>query len=154
MKGLIQNHQKKIAAIVIATPFVAGFEGLRQYVYRDPVGIPTFCFGETKNPEWGKRYSLAECHALKANRMQEFADGVAACLRVDVQPHRYAALVSFAYNVGTGAACSSSVVRRLNAGEGAAACDSLMLWTKARGIEFPGLVRRRAAEREMCRRED
>lgn len=149
-----RNAKRTAIAIAIATPFVAGFEGLRQYVYRDPVGIPTFCFGETKNPEWGKRYSLAECHALKAERMQEFADGVGRCLRVEVGPHRYAALVSFAYNVGTGAACGSSVIRRLNAGEGAVACDSLMLWTKARGIELPGLVRRRAAERDMCRRED
>jgi lysozyme len=42
------------------------------------------------------------------------------------------------------------VVRLINAGQTRAGCDALMKWNRAAGIVFPGLTRRRAAERELC----
>ena len=63
---------------------------------------------------------------------------------------RQVAMVSFAYNVGVGAYCGSSVARLLNAGQTRAACDALLKWNKAGGVVFPGLTRRRQAERELC----
>ena len=60
------------------------------------------------------------------------------------------ALVSFTYNIGGQAFCSSTLVRKLNAGDTVGACNELSRWTRAKGIELPGLVKRRAAERAMC----
>lgn len=138
------------AAVAIALPLVGAAEGLRQYVYRDPVGIPTFCFGETKNPEWGRRYSLAECQGLLSDRVEQAALEVQRCTTVPLAPHELAARASFAYNVGGAAYCGSTFARRTNAGHGAAACAELNRWVYARGIKLPGLVNRRAAERAMC----
>jgi len=64
------------------------------------------------------------------------------------------ALTSFAYNVGIGNACSSSVVRYLNQNQVQLGCDALMKWNKAAGITFPGLTTRRAKERELCLRDN
>lgn len=138
------------AAVALAVPCVAGFEGLRQYVYLDPVGIPTYCFGETANPEWGKRYSVAECQDMLTDRVAQAVAEVQACTRVPLQPHQLAALGSFTYNVGGRAYCNSTLARRVNAGDLPAACAELSKWIYARGVALPGLKNRRAAERAMC----
>lgn len=157
MRGLIQNHKKKVAAVAIATGMVAGSEGLRTLAYPDPAtrGEPwTVCYGRAYGIAPGDRFTVEQCKTMLGEDLSKFINGVTACLTVEVGPHRLAALTSFAYNVGVGAACKSGVVRRLNAGEGAAACDDLMKWNRAAGMVMKGLTRRRAEEREMCRRDD
>lgn len=151
---MIGKRKGKAAGVALAVGLVGGFEGLRHNVYLDPVKVPTYCYGETKNPVWGKRYSTEECNALLEGRLAEFAAGVEKCIKVEMPPHRWAASISLAYNIGTGAFCRSTYVRRLNAGEGAAACDSMLAFNKAKGRIFPGLERRRRAEVVQCRRED
>lgn len=151
---MISKHKGKAAGVALAVGLVGGFEGLRHNVYLDVVRVPTYCYGETKNPEWGRRYTTAECNALLEGRLAEFAEGVDKCVKVEMPPHRWAASISLAYNIGTGAFCRSTYVRRLNAGEGAAACDSMLAFNKAKGRIFPGLERRRQAEAAMCRRAD
>lgn len=141
-------------AAVIA--MVATFEGVRQTVYADPVGIPTVCFGSTKGltkEMVGKaRLSMEECKELLVDEVVEHEQGMRACLPTpDALPESvYAAMASFAYNVGTGAFCKSTAAKYLRAGNWRAACDELPKWVKARGITLPGLVKRRAAERAHC----
>lgn len=136
------------AAICIAC--VAGFEGLRTVAYRDPVGIPTICFGETRGVKLGQRTTAEECKDLLASRLTEFDAAIARCVKVPLPDARRAALVSFAYNVGTSAFCGSTLVKKLNAGDTFKACDELLRWTKAGGITLPGLVKRRQAEHNLC----
>jgi lysozyme len=141
---------KKARWATIAVGIVACFEGLRTYVYLDPVGIPTYCFGETLNPKPGKKYTVSECEDLLADRLQEFDQGMMACVRVPLRDETRAALVSFTYNVGIGAFCKSTLARKLNAGDTVGACNELTKWNRARGITLPGLTRRRAEERALC----
>lgn len=145
------KNSLKGAALAALVMMVGGFEGLRTYAYRDPVGIPTICFGETRNVHMGDHKTPEECKALLSSRLVEFASGVDKCLVVPVPDKTYAAFVSFAYNVGVGAFCKSTLVKKANAEDIVGACDELLKWTKARGIELPGLVARRKAERELCR---
>lgn len=142
--------QKGTAAAALAISLVGGFEGLRLSAYRDVVGVATVCYGETRGVTMGDRHSKAECDAMLLKGLQEFEAGVLACTKVAMPERRQVAMVSFAYNVGTGAYCRSSVARLLNAGQPRAACDALLKWNKAGGITFPGLTRRRQAERELC----
>lgn len=135
-----------LAMCVVA---VGSFEGLRTVAYRDPVGIPTICFGETKGVKMGDKSTVDDCKALLAERLLEFSEGVERCIHVPMSDSRKAAMVSFAYNVGTGAFCKSTLVKRINAGD-PNACDDLRKWTTAKGITLPGLVKRREEERKMC----
>jgi len=146
------TKRKAAGWAVIAVVCVGGFEGLRTVAYRDPVGIPTICFGSTTGVKMGDRKTVDECKALLAEELEAFARGVDACLKVPVSDTRKAALVSFAYNVGTGAFCKSTLVRKLNAGD-PNACDELLRWTSAKGITLPGLVNRRKEERALCLRD-
>ncbi len=131
---------------------VGTFEGLRTYAYRDPVGIPTICFGETRGVKMGDKATVAECKEMLGTALIEFEMGMRACLRApDALPDgAYMAFISFAYNVGTGAFCKSTLARKANAGDIRGACNELPKWATARGIKLPGLVKRREAERQLC----
>lgn len=148
--------RRRNAALAIALPLVAGGEGLRQYVYRDPVGIPTYCFGETKNPEWGKRYTIEECKGLLSDRVGQSIDEVEACVP-GLPPSMLAAFASANYNLflGGGGFCRSGMARKSNLGDRAGGCAVLLQYTKATlpggaKIELPGLVKRRREEYELC----
>ena len=144
------QHRKKVAATALCASLVCGFEGLRHTVYYDVIGVPTYCVGETKNPQRGHVYSTQECMTILEGRLAEFQAGVDACVHVPVPDKREAALVSLAYNIGVGAFCRSSVVRDLNAGNVRVACNDFMKFNRAGGVVFPGLTRRREAERKLC----
>lgn len=152
-----QQHRRKAAiggisaaAIAAAALIVPNFEGTRFRVYRDVVGIPTYCTGETKNPNWNHVYTKAECNTILEGRLAEFDAGVRSCVTVDLPVNRETAYISLAYNIGIGAFCRSSVVRHENEGEPGAACDAMLAFDKAGGRVISGLQKRRKAEHALC----
>jgi lysozyme len=56
------------------------------------------------------------------------------------------ALVDFCYNLGVGRLQSSTLRRKVNAGDMDGAKEQLMRWVRGGGRVLPGLVKRRAAE--------
>jgi lysozyme len=147
---VLQRSRQAAGWCAIAVACVSGFEGLRTAAYSDPVGIPTICFGETKGVRLGDRATVDECKAMLADSLQIANRGVDSCVRVFLPDERRAALVSFTYNVGVQNLCSSTLVRKLNAGDTVGACNELLRWNRAKGIVLPGLTKRREAERQMC----
>lgn len=137
-----------IAAFLAA--FVGGWEGLRTEAYRDIVGVPTICYGETKGVRLGDKKTKAECNAMLLERLAEFEDGLDRCLVVPVPDKTKVAFVSWAYNVGLGAACRSTLVRKANAGDLVGACNELPRWNRAGGKVVKGLTNRRKAEQRLC----
>ncbi len=137
-------------AITLAVGLVSVFEGVRTYAYRDPVGIPTICFGHTEGVKMGDRHTLPACKTLLAEDIKIYADGIKTCVKVQMPDTRAAALISFAYNVGIEAACKSNVVRFINAGRTQLGCDKLLSYRFAHGIALPGLTTRRKKERAYC----
>lgn len=146
----MNETKKRVAWVVIATSAVAGFEGVRQVAYRDPVGIPTICFGETQGVKMGDRRTMDECRAMLADSLEIANKAVDRCVSAPLNDNQRAALVSFTYNVGAGNLCRSSLVRKMNSGDMIGGCNELPLWVYAKGVKLPGLVKRREAEREMC----
>ena len=143
---------KKGSIILVAlTGLVGGFEGLREYAYRDPVGIPTICFGETRGVQMGDHKTTADCKAMLGDRLIVLSTGVDKCLVVPVPDKTYEAYVSLAYNIGVKAFCGSTVVRRANTEDVLSSCDAILLWNKAGGFVLPGLDKRRHVERDLCR---
>lgn len=139
-----------VTAVTIST--VSLWEGRVYTPYYDVVGVKTVCDGHTGADIEDREYTDAECDALLAKDLVQHADKVLACVQVPINVNQHAALTSWAYNVGTGAACKSSAMRRLNAGDYNGFCDGLLAWDKAGGKTYRGLTRRRHAERELCLR--
>lgn len=143
------SKKQKAGWAALAVVLVGGFEGLRTQAYRDAVGIPTLCYGETRGVKMTDKRTVNECKEMLEERLLEFHEGVQKCIKAPMSDNRRAAVVSFAYNVGTGALCRSTFADRLNRGD-PNACDELLKWTKAGGRELKGLVNRRQAERKLC----
>lgn len=138
------------AVVTLLVGLVGGFEGIRQKAYQDVVGVWTVCYGETEGVKPNDRYTLDQCKEMLRESLVKYADGIENCVKVKLPDKRYVALVSFTYNVGVKAACKSSVVRLINAGQTRAGCDALLKWDRAAGIRFPGLTKRRQKERALC----
>jgi GH24 family phage-related lysozyme (muramidase) len=79
-----------------------------------------------------------------------YEKGLDRCLKADVPIGAKIAFVSWTYNVGVGAACRSTLVRKANAGDLVGACNELPRWNRAGGKVIRGLTNRRVSEREMC----
>lgn len=150
------KHKKKATIVAICVACIAPAEGLRRVAYSDPIGIPTYCFGETKRPDGkpvqlGDHATTSECEAMLATRIErDFLPGVKACAHGPMPDTRLASYTSVAYNIGVEAFCKSSIVRKNNAGDVHGACDAMLLYVYAGGIKWPGLVTRRQQERAMC----
>lgn len=146
------NPRAAVAArgLAAALALVGGFEGLRTVAYRDPVGIPTICFGETLGVQMGDTATVAQCEDKLTRRILQLDDEVTACLGEAPQRGPRVAFVSLAYNIGADAFCRSTLARKYRAGDLEGACAEISRWTYARGIQLPGLVKRRAQERRIC----
>lgn len=139
-----------LAVVLIAAPFVALEEGVVLAKYRDPVSVPTACVGETDSEVVGFKqvFTRDECIAVMGASLYAHAMKLEPCIKRDIKRQEAAAILSWSYNVGVGNACSSTLMRKLNAGQ--PFCAELDKWVYARGIKLRGLVSRRAAERRMC----
>lgn len=139
-------------AVALAIPLIVHFEGYVPWVHRDPIGRLAACYGhddQTMTP--GKRFTAAECQAMLDQDLLKHAQAL-DCIKHPMTDGQKAAFVSFAFNVGNRAFCDSTLARKANAGDMAGACAELSRWTRAGGRELPGLVKRRAAERDLCER--
>lgn len=147
------SDAKRLAiAAVIAAALVAPFEGLRTVAYKDPVGIPTICFGYTHGVKMGDVKTEAECKALLTDEVASSVAQVERCVP-GLQPNQLAAWASAVYNIGPRIVCdttNSTAARLLKAGRYTEACHQLPRWDKAKGITLPGLTRRRLAEMNLC----
>lgn len=133
-----------------ALPLIRKWEGLRLSAYLCPAGVPTIGYGTT-GPEVriGMTWTKAQAEAALASDVTEFAREVRALVKVPVSPQQFAALVSLAYNIGTGALRKSTLLRLLNAGDYKGAGQQFDRWNKAGGKALAGLTKRRAEERRL-----
>lgn len=142
----------KIGAVAAAAAvaFVAGKEGTVTHTYRDPIGIITACTGHVDSSlRLGTTYTLEQCREMLYADLAKHADDL-DCVTTPLTDNQKVALLSFTFNVGRGSFCGSTLVRKANAGDMAGACAELSRWVMAGGRALPGLVSRRAAERELC----
>lgn len=138
--------------LALAVTIVGGFEGARLVAYRDSVGIPTICYGETRGVHMGDRATAAQCKAQFSAALGDFATHMEHCIRdpAKIPDKSYVAFLSLAYNIGTGGFCASSVARDINAGNLPRACDDILRYDHAGGRELAGLTIRRRKERSLC----
>lgn len=137
-------------AVALCVPLVILFEGYVPFVYKDPTGRLAVCYGhDDQTLTLGKRFTAAECQAMLDQDLLKHAEAL-DCIKQPMTDGQKAAFLSFAFNVGTGAFCGSTLARKANAGDMPGACNELLRWTLAGNKEMPGLVRRRKAEYELC----
>jgi lysozyme len=135
---------------------ITQFEGLRLKAYRCPAGVWTIGYGHTSAagaPEVrdGMRISAEDAEGILRRDLAGFEAAVVGMVKTNISQVQFDVLVSFAYNCGVGALKASTLLKRVNASAFDAVPAELMKWTKAKGKELPGLVRRRRAEAALWR---
>lgn len=142
----------------ITTGLILMFEGNILNGYLDPAGIPTKCAGDTNNVIVGKQYTEQECVESLEEQILKHAGPVLECTpQLKGRTFQLSAAISFAYNIGTTAYCNSDAAKRFRANDFVGGCKAInendqgrLQWVYSKGKILPGLVKRRAAEREIC----
>jgi len=144
--------KKKVAATLLSFSLVGvtallNHEGVVLPAYVDPVGVVTVCAGHTKTAKLGQLKTLAQCEQLLKEDTAYAEAVVRRKVTVPITQEQYDSLVSFVFNVGSGAFASSTLLRKLNAGDCWGAGAQFIRWDKAKGRRLKGLTIRRADER-------
>ncbi|MTD37828.1 glycoside hydrolase family protein [Erwinia sp. CPCC 100877] len=133
------------------------FEGCSLKAYPDPAtgGSPwTIGYGWTRpvdgvavHPEMviskQKAEQLLRCGIVSYEQILN------RLIRVRTSQNQFDALVSLAWNIGTRAFSTSTLLQKLNGGDYQGAADQFLCWVHANGQVMPGLERRRRAERAL-----
>lgn len=141
-------------AMLIASLFLGGQDGVegRKYVaYKDVAGVWTVCDGHTgRDIVRGKTYTDRECDNLLWKDLQPAKKTVDSLVKVPLGEYQRAALYSFVFNVGSDAFSKSTLLRKLNRGDHAGACEEMRRWVYAGKQKWAGLINRREMERSLC----
>jgi lysozyme len=68
--------KNSIVVVALAVALVGAWEGLRTKAYRDAVGVPTVCYGETRGVRMGDRYTVEQCKVMLGDGLVDFELGI------------------------------------------------------------------------------
>ena len=152
-----QNSKARLIALTgtlccsLVLTAVPRFEGVVLTTYKDPIGIATVCTGETATAALGRAYTPEQCEQMLEDRLATEARDVLDCVpELKGKTYPLASALSLSYNIGVRAFCNSTAADLFRAGKITQACNQYTRFVYAGGKVLPGLVKRRAIEREMC----
>jgi len=128
---------------------IKGFEGFRAIAYLCPANVWTIGYGHTGDVNQGDTMTRKRAEEVLARDLLRFESCVENAVTVPLNENEFAALVSFAYNIGCGALKKSTLLQKLNSGDRDGAASEFKKWNRAGGKILNGLVRRREAESEL-----
>jgi lysozyme len=150
------------AVVAAALAFTPGWEGTDLVAKRDMIGTGhpiTYCIGQTDEfgkVKVGQRFTPAQCNELLAKSLPKYLEPLQRCVKREIPVKSMAALLDAAYNAGSGAVCSSPMVKKINAGDLRGACNAFAGWfVQSDGQVRRGLVARRGGdgrkgEKQLC----
>ena len=122
---------------------------------RDPIGIWTLGFGSIfgidnrRVTSSHRPITVDEAEDLFVRDIERTERRLLRLVRIDLHENQWAAVVSFSYNVGTQNFKASTLRSCLNRSNFERASNEFPKWRMAGGRVLSGLVRRRAAERQL-----
>lgn len=130
------------------------FEGCKLTAYRDSVGVWTIGYGWTRPVDGkpikaGMKIDIPIAERLLKTGLVGYEFDVMKMVRVRLSQNQFDALVSFCYNLGARSLSTSTLLKKLNAGDYAGAANEFPKWNKAGGKVLAGLTRRREAEKSL-----
>lgn len=124
------------------------FEGFSAEPYLCPAGYWTIGYGHVIHDPKDYPYSITNDEALEllSHDIMKAENAVLRLISVPLTNGQFDALVSFTFNLGSGALQRSTLRRKINRADHADAPAEFRKWVWAGGKKLNGLVRRRAAE--------
>jgi lysozyme len=97
----------------------------------------------------GETITEQEAEQRLVTDMQTAVTVINALVKVAITQGQFDAMVDFVFNEGQGHFATSTLLKKLNAGDFAGAAAQCLVWDEAGGQIEPGLLRRRQAEAAM-----
>lgn len=130
--------------------FLAQVEGEKLEAYKDTGGVWTIGVGHISDEHLtvlpGLKISKAVSRFILALDVAEAEDIVTRLVRVPLNQNQFDALVSFVFNIGEGQFASSTMLKKLKAGDYEGAKSQFGRWVYDNGKLIAGLVKRREGE--------
>jgi lysozyme len=136
------------AAVLVGIALEEGFTS--KAVIPVPGDVPTIGFGTTEGVKKGDVITPEKALVRLLQDADKFSEGVKKCANVPLYQHEYDAYVSLSYNIGTGAFCNSTLVKKLKVYDYEGACKEILRWDKFKGEPLKGLTHRRQREYKLC----
>ncbi len=126
------------------------FEGLQLKAYQDQGGVWTIGYGHTgPNVHGGLVLTSDQADQLLESDVAASVTAVNRAVTVELEQYQFDALVDFVFNLGATSLLTSTLLKRVNAGDFNNAAPQFLLWDHCKGQVIPGLLRRRQAEMSM-----
>lgn len=132
---------------------VKHFEGFEDTAYLCPANVWTIGYGRTRNVKEGDRITEPQAERDLLEELEEFKQQVLNSVKVELKQNELDALTSWTYNLGVGNLKSSTLLKKLNAGNKSEVPAEMIRWNKANGKVLAGLTKRREAEAELWAKE-
>lgn len=129
---------------------IADYEGCRLKPYQCSAGVWTDGIGNTSGVVPGRNITERQAAGNFITNVLRTEAALSRCIFTQLPQKVYDAVVSFAFNVGTGNACGSTLVQMLNKGRWSDACHQLKRWVYVKGVFNTGLDNRRGREMAWC----
>lgn len=150
----MKHPRASIAALVLSAATLVGIvshEGYRDTAYIPvPGDVATIGFGTTGGVKPGDRTDPVKALVRAMDDVNQFEGAIKRCVKVPLHQYEYDAFVSLSYNIGSGAFCGSTLVKKLNAADYDGACREILRWDRFKGKRLAGLTKRRQAEFLLC----
>ncbi|MTK53601.1 lysozyme [Paludibacter sp.] len=123
--------------------------------YKCPAGVWTIGIGTTVYPNGqkvkpGDVATKEQAYEYLQHDLKTTEVSVDSFTTDNINQHQFDALVSFAYNVGTGALKGSTLLKKVNVNPADPTIrGEFNKWVNGGGKVLPGLVKRRAAEADL-----
>lgn len=128
---------------------IKSFEGLELHSYQDSANVWTIGYGHTRNVQKGESITIEQANEFLNQDLSLFVDEVNKLVKHPINQNQFDALVSFAYNLGTGCLSESSLLKYVNEGNFKLAASQFGKYDHAGGEVIEGLVKRRAEEMHL-----
>ena len=148
MNRLIPTSLVLTASVLVSIAVDEGFVG---NAYTPVKGdVPTIGFGTTEGVKVGDKITPERALVRLLNDADKFTQAVKKCAPVPMYQYEFDAYVSLTYNIGSGAFCNSTLVKKLNTYDYEGACKEILRWDKFKGQPLKGLTLRRQREYNLC----
>lgn len=144
-----------VASLTLSASALVGLavhEGYRDEAYIPVKGDrPTLGFGDAQGVKIGDKTDPVRALIRLNQQADVFQQQMRQCIGdVPMYQYEWDAIISWAFNVGSRAACGSTLVKKLQAFDYAGACDELLRWDRFNGKPLAGLTKRRQEEHKLC----
>lgn len=144
-----------VASLTLSASALVGLavhEGYQEEAYTPIKGDRlTLGFGDAQGVKPGDKTDPVRALIRLNQQADVFQQQMRQCIGdVPMYQHEWDSVISWSFNVGSQAACGSTLVKKLQAFDYAGACKELLRWDRFQGSVLPGLTKRRQDEYRKC----